>query len=79
VERRYVLQGFKASQPSLGFVMRILRHVKATTYPVDAVREATLASSAVFAAIFNHKEPSEDSVLSPLLLEIMVGEGLSTY
>jgi len=84
VERKYVLQGLMKAQSSPRFVRRILNAVSPTTDPADAVREATLASSVIFAAIFDSKKPPEGLLEKYKKAEkkhakISVGEGLSIF
>ena len=60
VEREDVLHGFSEAESSPRFVKAVLYGLRATTNPVDAVREATLASSAVFAAVFSSRTPPKE-------------------
>ena len=60
VKREDVLHGFSEAESSPRFVKAVLYSLRATTDPVDAVREATTASSAVFAAIFGSRTPPKE-------------------
>ena len=82
VKREDVLRGFSGAESSPRFVKAVLYGLRATTNPVDAVREATLASSAVFAAVFSSRKPPEGLIEEYQKEErrhvkIMAGEGLS--
>ena len=82
VRREDMQYALSTAESSPRFVKTVLYSLRATTDPVEAVREATLASSAVFAAIFGSKE-SPEGLMEEYQRErgkhikIMVGEGLS--
>jgi len=82
VRREDVLLGFSRAESSPKFVKTVLYGLRATTDPVEAVREATLASSAVFAAVFGSRNPPKQVVVKYHVerithAKITAGEGLS--
>ena len=82
VRREDVLLGFSRAGSSPRFVKTILHGLRGVVNPVEAVREATLASSAVFAAVFGSRNPPKQLIVKyheerRKHAKIMVGESLS--